>query len=130
MGLPVERVPWPKLQTGVHRSVVGVKGRTSVEGRGGTPAAVYIVTSFPGLVVEGDRSWLDAVCCEAEVVCDSLFCCRGALAIEKPTSVGWIIVFAKGVSVVAALGGLCEWRSWRGAKTPWGSCFQAVVEQE
>ena len=82
--------------------MVGVKGRTLVEGREGTPTAVY-VTSFPGLGVEGDRGWLDAVCCEAEVICDSLFCCRGALAIEKPTSVGWIIVFTKGVSVSSRL---------------------------
>ena len=74
---------------------------------------------------------MDAVCCEAEVICDNLFSCRGALAIEKPTSVGWIIVFAKGVSVSwRRWEGLCGWRSRRRAKTPWGSCFQAVVEQE
>ena len=50
---------------------------------------------------------------------------------EKPTSVGWILVFANGVSVSPRLWeGLRGWRSWRGTKIPWGSCLQAIVEQE
>ena len=41
---------------------------------------------------------LAAVCCQAVVICGSLLGCRGALTREKPTSVGWILVFANGGS--------------------------------
>ena len=83
--------------------MLGVEGRTLVEGLEGAPALVVIVTSVPGLVVGGDRRRLDAVCCEAVVICDSLICCRGASTTEKPTRVGWIIVFANAVSVSSRL---------------------------
>ena len=78
MGLPVACVPWPKLETGAHTSVVGVKGRTLVERREGAPAVVGTVTGFPVFVVGGDRRRLDAVCCEAVVLLRQfLFLSRG-----------------------------------------------------
>ena len=77
------------------------------------------------------RRRLVAVYCQAVVICSSLLGCRGALTREKPTSVGWILVFANGVSVSPRLwDGLHGWRSRRGTKIPWGSCLQAIVEQE
>ena len=54
MGLPVACVPWPKLETGSHTSVVSVKGRTLVERWEGALAVVGIGTGFPILVVGGE----------------------------------------------------------------------------
>ena len=50
---------------------------------------------------------------------------------READSVGWIHVFASGVSVSPRLWeDLRGWRSWRGTKIPWGFCLQAIVEQE
>ena len=87
--------------------------------RKGAPALIGLETSVPGFVVGRGRRWLAAVRCQAEVIYGSLLGCRGALTREKPTSVGWILVFANGVSVSPRLWeGLRGWRSWRGAKIP------------
>ena len=83
--------------------MVGVEGRRVVVGREGTPALVGLGTSVPGF--KGGRRRLAAVCCQAVVFCGSLLGCRGALTREKPTSVGWIHVFAKSLGVTEALGG-------------------------
>ena len=108
---------------------VGVEGRRVVVEWEGTPASVGLGTSVPGF--RGGRRRLAAACCKAVVICDSILGCRGALAREKPTSVGWILVFANGASVSPRLWeSLRGWRSWRGTKIPWGSCLQAIVEQE
>ena len=126
--MPVACVPWPKLETGAQRSVVGVEGRGAVVGREGSPALVGLGTSVPDFVVgavDVGGSGLGVV------IYGSLLGCRGALTREKPTSVGWILVFANGVSASRRLWeGFRGWRSWRGVKIPWGSCLQAVVEQE
>ena len=74
-----------------------------VVGREGAPALVGLGTSIPGF--KGARRRLAAVCCQAMVFCGSLLGCRGTLTREKPTSVGWILVFAKSVGVTEALGG-------------------------
>ena len=72
-----------------------------------------------------------AVCIQAVVFCGGLLGCRGALTREKPTSVGWIPVFANGVSVSPRFWErLRGWRSLRGTKIPWGSCGEERVEQE
>ena len=117
------------VETVTQRPVVGVEGRRAVVGREGSPALVGLGTSVPGF--RGGRRRLAAVYCQAVIICGSLLGCRGALTREKPTSVGWILVFANGISVSPRLWeGLRGWRSWRGTKIPWGSCLQAIVEQE
>ena len=89
--------------------VVGVEGRRVVVGREGTPALVGLGTSVPGY--KDGRRRLAAMCCQAVVFCGSLLGGRGALTREKPTSVGWINVFANGVSVPLRLWeGLRGWR--------------------
>ena len=108
--------------------MVGVEGRRVVVGRDGTPALVGLGTSVPGF--KGGRRRLAAVCCQAVVFCGSLLGCRGALTRGKPTSVGWIPVFAKSLGVTEVWEGFRGWRSWRGTKIPWVFCLQAIIEQE
>ena len=74
-----------------------------VVGREGTPALVGLGTSVPGF--KGGRPRLAAVCCQVVVFRGSLLGCREALTRERPTSIGWIHVFAKSFGVTEALGG-------------------------
>ena len=106
------------VETVTQRPVVGVEGRRGVVGREGAPALVGLGTSVLGF--KDGRRRLAAVCCQAVVFCGSLLGSRGALTREKPTSVGWILVFANGVSVSPRLWeGLRGWRLWRGTKIAW-----------
>ena len=108
--------------------MVDVEGRRVGVGREGNPALVGLGTSVLGF--KGGRRRLAAVYCQSVVFCGSLLGCRGALTREKPTSVGWIPVFTKSVGVTEALGGSprVAFMAWDGV--PWGSCLQAIIEQE
>ena len=57
----------------------------------------------PRFCCRGGRRRLAAVFCQAAVIWGSLLGCRGASTREKPTSAGWILVFANGVSVLPRL---------------------------
>ena len=107
-----DRAGSTSVETVTQRPVVGVEGRRVVVGREGAPALVGLGTSVLGF--KDGRRRLAAVCCQAVVFCGSLLGCSGALTREKPTSVGWTLVFANGVSVSPRL-----WEGLRRAFMAW-----------